>query len=90
MDGPVGFGRQRHCQRIDQLELNLPQKCREEKIIPLPIFPLSTKCREGIYATCSKKTGGKIAGPGGAAEILGLIRTSLYARMRTLGMTREE
>jgi hypothetical protein len=34
-----------------------------------------------------KKTGGKIAGPGGAAEILRMKRTSLYARMRTLGMS---
>ena len=29
---------------------------------------------------------GKIGGPGGAAEKLGMKRTSLYARMRTLGM----
>jgi len=35
-----------------------------------------------------KRTGGKIAGPGGAAEILGMKRTSLYARMRMLGMAR--
>lgn len=35
-----------------------------------------------------KKTGGKITGPGGAAEILGMKRTSLYARMRALGMAR--
>ena len=35
-----------------------------------------------------KRTGGRIAGPGGAAEILGMKRTSLYARMRTLGMSR--
>ena len=35
-----------------------------------------------------KKTGGKIAGPDGAAEILGMKRTSLYTRMRTLSMFR--
>jgi transcriptional regulator with GAF, ATPase, and Fis domain/tetratricopeptide (TPR) repeat protein len=33
-----------------------------------------------------KHTGGKISGPGGAAEILGMKRTSLYTRIRTLGM----
>jgi len=33
-------------------------------------------------------TGGRIAGPGGAAEILGMKRTSLYTRMRTLGLSR--
>lgn len=31
-------------------------------------------------------TKGKISGPGGAAEILGMKRTSLNARMKTLGM----
>ena len=33
-----------------------------------------------------KHTGGEISGPGGAAEILGMKRTSLYTRIRTLGM----
>jgi transcriptional regulator with GAF, ATPase, and Fis domain/tetratricopeptide (TPR) repeat protein len=31
-------------------------------------------------------TKGRVGGPGGAAEILGMKRTSLYARMRSLGM----
>ena len=31
-------------------------------------------------------TGGKIGGPDGAAAILGMKRTGLYARMRKLGM----
>ncbi|MFH1134922.1 MAG: sigma 54-interacting transcriptional regulator [Pseudomonadota bacterium] len=34
------------------------------------------------------RTGGRIGGPGGAAEILGLKRTSLYTRMKRLGLTR--
>jgi len=34
-----------------------------------------------------KKTGGKIAGPGGAADILDMKRTTLYSRMRALGMS---
>jgi len=34
-----------------------------------------------------KRTGGKIAGPGDASEILGMKRTSFYARMRTLGIS---
>jgi transcriptional regulator with GAF, ATPase, and Fis domain/tetratricopeptide (TPR) repeat protein len=32
------------------------------------------------------KTGGKMSGPGGAAELLGMKRTSLYNRMKKLGM----
>ncbi|MBU3915844.1 Fis family transcriptional regulator, partial [bacterium] len=32
------------------------------------------------------RSNGRIGGPGGAAKLLGMKRTSLYARMRKLGM----
>ena len=32
-------------------------------------------------------TGGRIGGPGGAAEVLGMKRTTLQARMKKLGIT---
>lgn len=35
-----------------------------------------------------EKTGWRIAGPGGAAEVLGLKRTTLQAKMKKLGITR--
>ncbi len=35
-----------------------------------------------------KKTGGKVSGPGGAAEALGMKRSTLIARMKKLGVTR--
>jgi formate hydrogenlyase transcriptional activator len=35
-----------------------------------------------------EKTGWRIAGQGGAAEVLGLKRTTLQAKMRKLGITR--
>jgi len=35
-----------------------------------------------------KRTGGRIAGKGGAAEILGVNRTTLQSRMKKLGLTR--
>jgi transcriptional regulator with GAF, ATPase, and Fis domain len=34
-----------------------------------------------------KYSGGKVSGPGGACEILGMKRTSLYSRMKALGIT---
>jgi formate hydrogenlyase transcriptional activator len=37
-----------------------------------------------------RRTGGKIAGPGGAAEVLGLNRTTLNSRMRKLGISRKD
>jgi transcriptional regulator with GAF, ATPase, and Fis domain len=33
-----------------------------------------------------EKTGGKIGGPGGAAEVLGMKRTTLSDRMKKLGL----
>ena len=33
------------------------------------------------------KTGGKMGGSGGAAELLGMKRTSLYTRMKKLGLS---
>jgi DNA-binding NtrC family response regulator len=33
-----------------------------------------------------ESTNGKISGPGGATDILGMKRSSLYSRMKTLGM----
>jgi transcriptional regulator of acetoin/glycerol metabolism len=33
-----------------------------------------------------KETSGKLNGPGGAAEILGMKRTTLYTRMKKLGL----
>jgi transcriptional regulator with GAF, ATPase, and Fis domain len=39
-------------------------------------------------AAVLKKTGWRISGPGGAAEILGLKRTTLLSKMKKLGITR--
>jgi formate hydrogenlyase transcriptional activator len=38
--------------------------------------------------TVLKKTGWRVAGPGGAAAILGLKRTTLQAKMKRLGIYR--
>lgn len=38
---------------------------------------------------CLKLTGGRVAGPGGAAEMLGLRQTTLYSRIRKFGITPE-
>ena len=37
---------------------------------------------------CLKQTGGRVAGPGGAADLLGVRQTTLYSRIRKFGITR--
>ena len=39
---------------------------------------------------CLKETGGKVSGAGGAAELLGVQPTTLYSRIRKLGVTRDD
>ncbi|WGH78586.1 sigma 54-interacting transcriptional regulator [Jannaschia ovalis] len=38
---------------------------------------------------CLRETGGKVSGPGGAAELLGIRPTTLYSRIRKLGLQAE-
>ncbi len=39
---------------------------------------------------CLREAGGKVAGPGGAADLLGLRPTTLYSRIRKLGLDAED
>jgi len=39
---------------------------------------------------CLRETGGKVSGPGGAAELLGMRPTTLYSRIRKLGLHAED
>lgn len=70
----------------DRLELNLPHtKSLAEMDTPEDILDLDEVQRRHIRFVLSR-TGGRIAGTGGAAELLGMKRTSLYSRMRSLGL----
>jgi len=43
------------------------------------------------YIQCLiNRTGGKIGGPGGVAELLGMNRTTLYTRMKKLGLSQSD
>jgi len=70
------------------LELNLPAEVQGKEDHPFADSPSLEEVQRRYIRDVLKRTGGRIAGPGGAAEILGMKRTSLYARMRTLGMSR--
>jgi transcriptional regulator with GAF, ATPase, and Fis domain len=49
-------------------------------------LPTLDNLQSRYIAFVLKKTGGKLSGPGGASEILGMKRTSLYNRMKKLGL----
>ena len=70
----------------DQLELILPAELTAGRENPFADAPSLDEIQRRYIGHILQKTGGRIAGPGGAAEILGMKRTSLYSRMRTLKM----
>jgi len=50
-------------------------------------FPSLDELERRYIKMVIEKTGGKIGGKGGAAELLGLNRTTLYSRMKKLGLS---
>jgi len=70
----------------NRLDLDLPL---ESKTIPWDLFsdyPTLDEIQRRYIHHVLDKTSGKIDGPDGAAEILGMKRTSLYYRMKKLGV----
>ena len=72
-----------------ELEIRLPAEIQRRPEDPFADFPTLNELQRRYIRHILERTGGRIAGPGGAAEILGLKRTSLYTRMRTLGMKKK-
>jgi transcriptional regulator with GAF, ATPase, and Fis domain len=70
----------------DQLELALPADLTSGRENPFADNPSLDEIQRRYIDHILLKTSGRIAGPGGAAEILGMKRTSLYSRMRILGL----
>ena len=50
----------------------------------------SERCGSGVIAEALRATSGRIAGKGGAAERLGLKRTTLQNKMRRLSIARSD
>ena len=70
----------------EELEFRLPA---EEMTVSGNLFsdyPTLDEMQRRYIQQALEKTGGKIGGAGGAAEILGMKRTTLNARMRNLGL----
>ena len=68
------------------IELILPEQKAPDVSNPFDDKPTLDEIQRRYITFIAKSTNGKISGPGGAAEILGMKRSSLYSRMKTLGM----
>jgi transcriptional regulator with GAF, ATPase, and Fis domain/tetratricopeptide (TPR) repeat protein len=68
------------------LELEVPSGMAVSTEHPFRDGPSLEEVQRRYIRHVLEKTGGRIGGPGGAAEILGMKRTSLYTRMKKLGL----
>ena len=71
-------------------ELELPLTSPRSCCAPIAVAPRSTlrDAERGVIAEALRATSGRIAGKGGAAERLGLKRTTLQNKMRRLSIAR--
>jgi transcriptional regulator with GAF, ATPase, and Fis domain/tetratricopeptide (TPR) repeat protein len=70
----------------EELEFRLPEEELNVSGNLFSDYPKLDEMQRRYIQQVLKKTGGKIGGPGGAAEILGVKRTTLNDRMRKLGL----
>jgi transcriptional regulator with GAF, ATPase, and Fis domain len=70
----------------NRLELNFPVQRDRSAVDPFSDRPSLDEIQRRYIRFIIAQSGGKISGPGGAAEILGMKRTSLYTRMKALGI----
>ena len=68
------------------LEFRMPAEEMNISGNPFSDYPTLDEIQRRYIQQVLEKTGGKIGGPGGAAEILGMKRTTLNDRMRKLGI----
>jgi formate hydrogenlyase transcriptional activator len=72
----------------NRLDLNLPDLHSPVQSDPFSDKPTLDEIQQRYIKHIIESTGGKISGPGGAAEVLDLKRTSLYSRMKGLKIKR--
>ena len=70
----------------DRLEISLPAKSSLASNHCFSDLPSLDEIQRRYIRYVMEKTGGKVSGPGGAAELLKMKRTSLYKRMDKLGL----
>jgi len=70
----------------ERLELNLPTEAESTPRHPFVDNPTLDELQRRYIRYALKKTAGQMGGHNGAAEFLGMKRTSLYNRMKKLGI----
>ncbi len=70
----------------ERLAINLPAELERSSGNPFAGNPSLQEIQRRYIRHVLDKTNGKVSGPGGACEILGMKRTSLYSRMKALGL----
>ncbi|MCP4682134.1 MAG: Fis family transcriptional regulator, partial [Desulfobacterales bacterium] len=73
----------------NRLHVDLPRSNKMLEGSPFDDLPTLDEIQRRYINFVLDKTGGKLSGPGGAVEILGIKRTSLYNRMKKLGLRQE-
>ncbi len=69
----------------DRLDLQLSSGLSSESTNPFADLPSMEELQRRYIRYVLDKTGGRIGGPEGAAELLGMKRSTLYTRMKKLG-----
>jgi formate hydrogenlyase transcriptional activator len=72
-----------------ELQISLVELAQPDAVVPKAVATLEDIEREHILRVL-RETRGKIGGPGGAAERLGMNRTTLNSRMQKLHISRKE
>lgn len=72
------------------LELGTAQPGARRAAMPIRSeAEMETMIRDNLIS-CLRETGGKVSGPGGAADLLGIRPTTLYSRIRRFGIDESE
>ena len=73
-----------------RLQLSLPVAPRPTTEHPFHDYPTLDEVQRRYISYILETTDGRVGGPGGAAQIMGLKRTTLHTRMKKLGLKRKQ
>ncbi|HHR0587409.1 TPA: formate hydrogenlyase transcriptional activator FlhA [Klebsiella oxytoca] len=72
------------------LQLSLPEMSLETEPLPAEVLPEEGEDEYQLIVRVLKESNGVVAGPKGAAQRLGLKRTTLLSRMKRLGINKDQ